>query len=578
VLTSTQLKFYLVVVFWGALHRHNFLTFLLPSLLASGNIPSLKSEPTSRFLIVTTAEDWAMLQSHAGFLKLQMFMKAIHLEMPTPVEDSNKYLIMSKGHEMASQKAFTDGACGVFLTPDLVLSDGSLHELKRLAAEGKKVVLCAAMRFTQEGCLADMRELCEQEQGSVLSISSGALAEIAYRNMHPETLRYDWVAPFFAENPYSCFFRVPETRSLIVHSFSWAPLLVNYQALHIHHTDTFTKWTMDGDYIYQNFPNLEDVYVVQDSDEILLVSFTPTDDLLGYLAHDMFLSRWYKWWPVVGYYWKIHSIRMVKDLSNMDPLKHRILSRSVRIHDRETSESALAHTEAYAQKVFSSVLGRSTWLERLCVLGVKVLEKLTRKYFSFLYPVSQVEKLAKPMDGAFTNQAGIGMYQMRLIGPLLSAGKWYWEIHSTNLTSVGGLLIDTASIGVVGRRHSIFQEIGRGKDGWGWRGDGKKIHFANTSTYGTVVDQQSEVMIIALDMDTKKIWFGRNGIWFDGGDPGAGKSPAFQGLSAELFPAISSKHGGQGTATMYATVSSHKWSYSPPQGFHSLHEKAGQEI
>ena len=61
---------------------------------------------------------------------------------------------------------------------------------------------------------------------------------------------------------------------MIIHSFSWAPLLVDYSAIKKHDTSTFENWTLDGDYIFQNFKNIDLIHVVEDSDEIMLVSFT----------------------------------------------------------------------------------------------------------------------------------------------------------------------------------------------------------------------------------------------------------------------------------------------------------------
>lgn len=42
-------------------------------------------------------------------------------------------------------------------------------------------------------------------------------------------------------------------------------------------------------------------------------------------------------------------------------------------------------------------------------------------------------------------------------------------------------------------------------------------------------------LMIAIDADAKRIWFGRNGVWFGGGDPAAGLNPSAIGLADEIW-------------------------------------------
>jgi hypothetical protein len=570
-MTKPIFPFYFAVVFWGEKHRNYFLQLLVPSLLSPGNLPALASAPISRFLIVTTTEDWEAIQSHPAFVVLQSLIAPVLLEMAHPTAGANKYLVMSEGHKRVTMKAFADGAYGVFLTPDLVLSDGSVAALQRLAWEGKKVVLCVAMRFTYEGCRAEIEAFRDSLLSHRLVLASRTLAGIAVRNMHPETLRYDWDAPYFAETPFSCFFHVPGGGGILVHSFSWAPLLVSYKDLAEHHAETFDAWTMDGDYIYKNFSE-DDVYVVHDSDEILLVSFTPGNDLLGQLDSNCFRPRWYKRFPIVRYFWKIHALRGVRNSRTMDPLKRRIFPRGVRIHSGEAVSIVWEHTEERARAILSRVVSRMSVLEIACTLLVRFVESGAFWPLSLLNRASAVEKFVQTRNCEYTNQSGVGSQRVWLIGPSVPSGKWYWEVFSANLGAADCSVAETACIGVISREHSIVKSVGSGGQGWGWRGDGKKVHAGRLRPYGTAADQRDEVMMVALDMDAGRMWFGRNGIWFGSGNPAAGTYPAFEDVSGVLFPAISSKHGGKGTATLRVCVTGDSWTYSPPSGFHSLTE------
>jgi len=165
-----------------------------------------------------------------------------------------------------------------------------------------------------------------------LTISSRDLMRIALRNFRSETLRYEFDAPWFAQYPISVYWPVPGAAGVIIHSFSWAPLVVDYAALGNHDTATFEKWTVDGDYIHRNFPNPDDVYVVTDSDEIALVSFTKESDL--HFELEPYLA-WQAPWIASTY--KIGLIRTLRESEVMDPLKRRIFPTPVYLHADEIS-------------------------------------------------------------------------------------------------------------------------------------------------------------------------------------------------------------------------------------------------
>src|SRR5438128_1238760 len=148
--------FYFTVVFWGAEHRGYFTDLLLASLLSPNNIPALKSERRNKFLIVTTSADWKAIQAHPMFRLLQQYVEPVWFEMSMPQLNDSKMLVMSQGHKQVAMRSFEDGAYGVFVTPDLILSDGSVAAMERLAEAGKKVVLSVAIRFRHETLLPEI--------------------------------------------------------------------------------------------------------------------------------------------------------------------------------------------------------------------------------------------------------------------------------------------------------------------------------------------------------------------------------------------------------------------------------------
>lgn len=329
---NTALRpFYFTVIFWGNVYRRYFLDLLLASLLSPNNIPALNPARKSKFLIVTTRADWDALQPEPLFQEMKRYVEPVWFEMPFPKEDELKMLVMSKGHKQVTMRAFEDHAYGIFVTPDLVLSDGSVATIQRLAEEGKKVVLSVAIRFAQETLLAKMDHAGYCKPGQPLVLPARDLMRMALQNLHTETLRYEFDAPYFADNPISVYWSVPDGDGMIIYSFSWAPLLVDYATLGYHDASTFDEWTLDGDYIHRNFPDPNDVYVSRDSDELMLVSFTREADL----HFDLTVHPKKRWCNQFAGLAKIERIREFKNSSTIDPLKRSIFAQPVYLHSAD---------------------------------------------------------------------------------------------------------------------------------------------------------------------------------------------------------------------------------------------------
>lgn len=341
--------FYFTVVFWGRAYREFFTDLLLASLLSPNNIPALRRERQSKFLIVTTKNDWDAVQEHGLFQELQEYVDPIWFEMAYPNADDLKMLVMSRGHKVVAQKAFEDKAYGVFVTPDLILSDGSVAAMEALAEMGKKVVLSVALRFGYESLLPKLEKEGYLVKGKPLAIPPRDLMRLGLPSFHSETLRYEYEKPYFADMPISIYWWVPDGNGVIIHSFSWAPLVLDYGSLYAHDSETFEKWTLDGDYVFRNFPDPKDVYVVTDSDEIMLVSFTKETDLHFDLEPSALKKH-----QVIGPMYKTLLVRALLNSQIMDPLKRKIFKAPVFLHWDE-----LKKTWVEKQQEVSKIIDRA---------------------------------------------------------------------------------------------------------------------------------------------------------------------------------------------------------------------------
>ncbi len=145
-----------------------------------------------------------------------------------------------------------------------------------------------------------------------------------------------------------------------------------------------------------------------------------------------------------------------------------------------------------------------------------------------------------------------------------STGKWYWEA----LCQGGG---GTTS-GTVRHQYGVGDGAqgypGQFGTGYGYDGVGRKWNSASTAAYGATWVAGDRIMV-ALDMDNGRIFFGKNGTWQASGNPAAGTNPTFTGLSGAKFPQFGlypNSPQPQVTVNFGATA----FTYTPPSGFIAL--------
>jgi hypothetical protein len=353
----TELRpLYFIVVFWGE-RFHRYLTdYCLPSLLSPNNIPVLDGT-RNKFIFCTTAEDWRVLNTTESFLRLQKYIEPCFIEIPPAPQERSGCEHMGVGHKLAAEMAYRDKAYAVFMTPDLMVSDGTVRALCQHASAGVKVVLTAALRFGEEPLFENLKSLGITREGERLSksgdpltITARQMVAVGLRSFHSESQRYEWQASYFTDFPTACWWRVPGEEGIVLHSLSWAPFLCDYAANVEHDTSIFDTWTLDGDYIYRNFGDGAGVHVVTDSDEMMLLSWAPLSDRPQSLA----LSA-IKGLPIVGSFIKGSILRAALLSGVFDQLKHRIFFKPVRWHSGDFGD-AWSKTEVEAARTLRRYL------------------------------------------------------------------------------------------------------------------------------------------------------------------------------------------------------------------------------
>ena len=142
----------------------------------------------------------------------------------------------------------------------------------------------------------------------------------------------------------------------------------------------------------------------------------------------------------------------------------------------------------------------------------------------------------------------------------VSSGKFYWEVTIDNITNRG------AHIGVGDSGVGLDTDIGANVNGYCYDAlNGTKINNNSEVAYGDTFTN-GDVISVALDMDTGKIWWAKNGVWQASGNPGAGTGEAYSGITGTFYAMISIFYlNDYITANFGASAFSH----SVPSGFNS---------
>ena len=146
-----------------------------------------------------------------------------------------------------------------------------------------------------------------------------------------------------------------------------------------------------------------------------------------------------------------------------------------------------------------------------------------------------------------------------------SSGKWYYEVTISPNAGTYGILI----VGWGSAAATLENVVGIDAYGWGWGNSQSVTTYHNINPIGLgTAPAPNDIIQIALDLDNGKIWWGKNGSWFGGGNPATGANPAYTGVSGTLFPMVSPFTTSPGVVT--ANFGNSAFAYTPPAGFSAV--------
>jgi hypothetical protein len=162
-------------------------------------------------------------------------------------------------------------------------------------------------------------------------------------------------------------------------------------------------------------------------------------------------------------------------------------------------------------------------------------------------------------DGDLSARCNTSGAHIGVRATLSITGKRYWEVTITTKGVSGAIYLGIAKSGM-----PLNIRVGFDTNGYGYASvTGGKVYNTSDDSYGATYTQ-TDVIGVAYDADTGKVWWAKNGTWQASGDPAAGTNAAFTGLSGTFYPAASLYY--QDTKVT-ANFGESAFTYSAPSGF-----------
>jgi len=328
---------YLMVGFWGDRFRSYFIEYCLPSLLAPRNLGALSANDGHRFLICTTAADWQALQDKPAWQLLKAHATPVHIEVGLPENSSDeaKFKHMTLGHRLLVRAVHEHRALACQIMPDTMYTDGTIETVLRHAAAGAHAVLAVAMRFREEGLFHDLRQLGLLPNPRVhgartsraIALQPRSVVGPAIQNLFRDCMTHDWESRSFPMWPTFCFWRVAQRSEMLIHSAYYAYILLDMSAVRNHNERSFDVASIENFWLADNFSDPDRIHVLQDSDDAMVISWTPD---APFQPTERLIARL----PVISTLWKGFRFRYMREylVSIGDPHKAHNLRYPIRLH------------------------------------------------------------------------------------------------------------------------------------------------------------------------------------------------------------------------------------------------------
>ena len=194
-----------------------------------------------------------------------------------------------------------------------------------------------------------------------------------------------------------------------------------------------------------------------------------------------------------------------------------------------------------------------------------------RGNYCTLSPITVTSQGLATLSNGNLDSSGSGSSYTGNVGTIaVSSGKWYWE------STIGAFSNGSVNTGIINSNSLRSADgptwgFGSASDAWLRTIGGTVFNNGGNSITGLPTLTTGDILSVALDMDSGKLWFGKNGVWDQSGNPATGTNPTvtFSPSGKFFYPCVQG-YTSSGSWANTINFGSRSFAYAAPSGFKAL--------
>jgi len=284
-------RFRFCLPIWGEAYVRTWLDVALPTQLAPGNLGDFPWARSSVVEIFTRDQDRRLMEAAPAFRRLGDAIDIAFTGIDHLMAKS-MFGVYTECQRLAIRRADETDSALSFLSPDMVMSEGTLRNTAERIRAGASAVMIPGNRCNKEELVPWLLRRLSADR---TTIATGAreLVKSSFDFMHANTEGWFWDSKRFDRTPAYLMWLVPGA-GLVACGYVLHPMMIKAEIKGAPLANIF-----DQDYLERACPTLSRIHVVQDSDEGFIIGLDPTkrfeDHLIENRANPYDLAYWAEW-------------------------------------------------------------------------------------------------------------------------------------------------------------------------------------------------------------------------------------------------------------------------------------------
>jgi hypothetical protein len=263
--------FHFAVLFWGDHYReHYFIDKWLRSMMAPGNLMMLDAKDGHCLVIACPENDMVSLLQNPLVSEAQKHVgiKWVEIDYPNNGPDDNlrtkAVLHQHKWMSVLLRETHDPNAFGSIISPDCIVANGLVSGMRMWAAKGYDAVICPVLRQSEEPLL--------DEIGNERWFNPREVADMSIRHLHREMDPF--IEPVHNKLTHAPYRLWPMPGGYLLHGFFGLAVFMDYSVV----GSDYREGNIDTCLRTGNFTTCKNLHIVNDSDELSIISLTPKDE------------------------------------------------------------------------------------------------------------------------------------------------------------------------------------------------------------------------------------------------------------------------------------------------------------